>query len=74
MEPVRRARPEPAEPSGLATAAAPTLLQRKLGAVNALTLNGFTSEIALRFTPKGTLFGSGTWRVDDIYVDPWKVI
>ena len=45
-----------------------------LGAVNALTLNGLTSEIALRFTPKGTLFGSGTWRVDDIYVDPWKVI
>jgi homocysteine S-methyltransferase len=32
VEPVRRARPDPAEPSGLATAAAPTLLQRKLGA------------------------------------------
>jgi hypothetical protein len=45
-----------------------------LGAVNALTLNGFTSQIALRFTPKGLLFGSGTWKVDDIYVDPWKVI
>jgi hypothetical protein len=45
-----------------------------LGTVNALTLNGLTSEIALRFTPRGTLFGSGTWQVDDIYVDPWKVI
>ena len=45
-----------------------------LGAVNALTLNGLTSELALRFTPKGTLFGSGTWRIDDVYVDPWKVI
>jgi len=44
-----------------------------LGAVNALTLNGLTSEIALRFTPRG-LLGSGTWRLDDVYVDPWKVI
>ena len=41
---------------------------------NVLTLDGLTSEIALRFTPKGTLLGSGTWRVDDIYVDPWKVV
>ncbi len=45
-----------------------------LGTVNALTLNGLTSEIALRFTPRGLLFGSGTWRLDDVYVDPWKVI
>ena len=44
-----------------------------LGTVNALTLNGLTSEIALRFTPRG-LLGSGTWRLDDVYVDPWKVI
>ena len=44
------------------------------GTLNALTLNGLTSEISLRFTPKGLLFGSGTWKVDDIYVDPWKVI
>ena len=43
------------------------------GALNALTLDGLTSEIALRFTPTGLLFGSGTWQVDDIYVDPWKV-
>jgi homocysteine S-methyltransferase len=32
VEPVRRPRVEPAESAGLATAAAPTLLQRKLGA------------------------------------------
>ncbi|HEU4440184.1 MAG TPA: bifunctional homocysteine S-methyltransferase/methylenetetrahydrofolate reductase [Methylomirabilota bacterium] len=32
VEPVRRARVEPAEPSGLATATAPTRLQRKLAA------------------------------------------
>ena len=45
-----------------------------LGTVNTLTLNGLTSQISLRFTPKGLLFGSGTWQVDDVYVDPWKVI
>ena len=44
------------------------------GAINALTLNGLTTEIQLRFTPRGGLFGSGTWRIDDAYVDPWKVI
>jgi hypothetical protein len=45
-----------------------------MGLLNVLTLDGLTSDIALRFTPKGTLLGSGTWRVDDIYVDPWKVV
>jgi hypothetical protein len=45
-----------------------------MGLLNVLTLDGLTSEIALRFTPKGTLFGSGTWRIDDVYVDPWKVV
>jgi hypothetical protein len=45
-----------------------------MGTLNTLTLNGLTSQIALRFTPKGLLFGSGTWQVDDIYVDPWKTI
>jgi hypothetical protein len=44
------------------------------GALNTLTLNGLTSEISLRFTPRGLLFGSGTWQVDDVYVDPWKNI
>ena len=44
------------------------------GTLNALTLNGLTTEIQLRFTPKGGLFGSGNWRIDDVYVDPWKTI
>jgi hypothetical protein len=44
------------------------------GTINALTLNGLTTEIQLRFKPRGGLFGSGTWRIDDVYVDPWKVI
>ena len=44
------------------------------GAINALTLNGLTTDISLRFTPRGGLFGSGTWKIDDVYVDPWKTI
>lgn len=44
------------------------------GALNALTLNGLTSEMSFRFTPRAGPFGSGTWRIDDIYVDPWKNI
>ena len=44
------------------------------GALNALTLNGLTTDIQLRFTPRGGLLGSGTWRIDDVYVDPWKVV
>lgn len=44
------------------------------GAVNALTFNGLTTDIQLRFTPRGGLFGSGTWKIDDVYVDPWKVV
>jgi hypothetical protein len=62
----------PGLPSGSWTPS-PQALQLQ-GALNVLTLDGLTSEIALRFTPKGTLFGSGTWRIDDIYVDPWKVV
>jgi len=53
----------------------PTLPLLQLGgALNALTLNGLTTEMSFRFTPKGGLFGSGTWRIDDIYVDPWKSV
>ncbi|NUT57113.1 MAG: hypothetical protein HOQ03_14205 [Thermoleophilia bacterium] len=63
-------------PAGLPTRTwAPSLPALQLqGLLNVVTLDGLTSDIALRFTPKGTLFGSGTWRVDDIYVDPWKVV
>lgn len=52
----------------------PTLPMLQLaGLVNALTLNGVTTQMSFRFTPKG-LFGGGNWRIDDIYVDPWKSI
>ncbi len=63
-------------PAGLPSKSwAPSLPALQLmGLLNVLTLDGLTSDIALRFTPKGSLFGSGTWRVDDIYVDPWKVV
>ena len=37
------------------------------------TLNGVTTEMSFRFTPKG-LFGGGNWRIDDVFVDPWKSI
>ena len=54
---------------------APTLpLLQVGGALNALTLNGLTTQMSFRFTPRGGLFGSGNWRLDDIYVDPWKTI
>jgi hypothetical protein len=59
-------------PSGGWTPSLPML--QLAGAVDALSLDGLTTEISLRFTPRGGLFGSGTWRVDDVYVDPWKNI
>jgi hypothetical protein len=63
-------------PGGLPTRSwSPSLPALQLmGLLNVLTLDGLTSDIALRFTPKGLLFGSGTWRIDDIYVDPWKTV
>lgn len=51
----------------------PQLLQLG-GTLNGLTLNGLTTQMSFRFTPRGGLFGSGTWRIDDIYVDPWKTV
>jgi hypothetical protein len=30
-------------------------------------VNDGTASIRLRFTPYG-----GDWRIDDVYVDPWK--
>ncbi len=44
------------------------------GALNALTLKGLTTEMSFRFTPRAGLFGAGNWRIDDVYVDPWKTI
>lgn len=52
----------------------PTLPLLQLGGLlNTLTLNGVTTEMSFRFTPKG-LFGGGNWRIDDVFVDPWKSI
>ena len=60
---------------GGSSAWAPTLPLLQLGGtLNALTLNGLTTQMSFRFTPRGGLFGSGTWRIDDIYVDPWKTV
>ena len=54
---------------------APTLpLLQVGGTLNALTLNGLTTQMSFRFTPRGGLFGSGNWRIDDVYVDPWKSV
>lgn len=63
-------------PGALPTSSwAPTLQQVQLGGtLNTLTLNGLTTQMSFRFTPRGGLFGSGTWRIDDVYVDPWKEI
>jgi hypothetical protein len=53
---------------------APTLPLLQLGGLlNAATLNGVTTEVRFRLTPRG-LFGGGNWRVDSLYVDPWKSI
>ena len=53
----------------------PTLPLLQLGGVlNALTLNGLTTDMSFRFTPRAGLLGSGTWKIDDVYVDPWKTI
>lgn len=52
-----------------------TLQQLQIGGtLDALTLNGLTTQMSFRFTPRGGLFGSGNWRIDDLYVDPWKEI
>lgn len=51
---------------------APTLPNVQLGGtLNALTLDGLTTEMSFRFTPTG-LWGGGNWRIDSVFVDPWK--
>lgn len=52
----------------------PTLPMLQLaGLVSTVTLNGLTTEMSFRFTPRG-VFGGGNWQIDDVYVDPWKRI
>lgn len=57
-------------PSGSKWAPTVPLLQLG-GLVNAVTLNGLTTDVRFRFTPRG-VFGGGNWRIDSLYVDPWK--
>jgi hypothetical protein len=48
----------------------PTLPMPVLGNVAGLSaLNGLTTTVQLRFTA----VGSAGWKIDDVYVDPWKV-
>jgi hypothetical protein len=50
----------------------PTLPMLQLGGLlDALSLDDLTTEMSFRFTPRG-LFGGGNWKIDSIYVDPWK--
>ncbi|HWH06504.1 MAG TPA: hypothetical protein VNT23_08715 [Gaiellaceae bacterium] len=50
----------------------PTLPLLQLGgALSLLTLDGVTTEMQFRFTPTGVL-GGGKWRIDNVFVDPWK--
>jgi hypothetical protein len=39
--------------------------------VNGVTLSGLTTDVQCRFTPRGVFCG-GNWRIDSVYVDPWK--
>jgi hypothetical protein len=49
---------------------APTLPTPMIGNVLGLTsLDGLTTTVQLRFTA----LGSAGWKIDDLYVDPWKV-
>ena len=53
---------------------APTLPLLQLGGLlNAATLNGVTTQMQFRFTPRG-LLGGGNWKIDSLFVDPWKSI
>jgi hypothetical protein len=38
-----------------------------------LQLDGLTTEVAFRFTPTSGLLWAGAWRIDDVYVDPWRL-
>jgi hypothetical protein len=48
----------------------PTLQIPLLANVTGLTsLNGLTTTVRLRFASAGSV----GWKIDDVYVDPWKV-
>ena len=54
---------------------APTLPQVTLGSLlPILSLDGLTADVRFRFTPRSLLFSSADFRIDDVYVDPFKLI
>ncbi len=53
----------------------PTLPQVTLGSVlPATSLDGLTATVRFRFTPRSVLFSSSSFRIDDVYVDPFKLL
>ena len=54
---------------------APTAPQVTLGSLlPILSLDGLTADVRFRFTPRSVLFSSADFRIDDVYVDPYKLI
>lgn len=53
---------------------APSLPLVYLGSVlPATSLGGLTADVRFRFTPRRLLFSAPAWRIDDVYVDPFKL-
>lgn len=54
---------------------APTQPLATLGSVlPILSLDGVSADVRFRFTPRSVLFSSADFRIDDVYVDPFKLI
>jgi len=49
----------------------PVVIELDTLARDLLVLDLNTTQMALRFTPSSGLLFSGSWKIDDIYVDPW---
>jgi len=49
----------------------PVVIELDTLARDLLVLDLNTTQVALRFTPSSGLLFSGSWKIDDIYVDPW---
>jgi hypothetical protein len=53
----------------------PTLPLVHAGSVlPATALNGLTADVQFRFTPRRLLFSAPAWRIDDVYVDPYRLL
>ena len=52
----------------------PSLPLAHLGSVlPATSLDGLTADVRFRFTPRRLLLSAPAWRIDDVYVDPFKL-